>query len=178
LHQPDPHPKVPQRAARLPALLVSCLIATYLTLQFLAGFKILCPPRSWTSLQRLRVCCSPKLWPFLDYPMYNAAHFPGEQLVHYVVVGEPADSQAIEVTPAALGISDREYRQGLVDAMIQRDQERLAPYVARLEQHSGRKLRALRLENRPWVLAEDGVRQGAPVIICSLPASAGPGGHE
>jgi hypothetical protein len=82
------------------------LIAVSLLLQVFATTRVLCPPRSLPALAPLRVACAPRLWPFIDYPMFSEPHARGEELawVDARIVardGTCASTTSHEVEPAS-----------------------------------------------------------------------------
>ena len=56
------------------------LIVLSLSLQGLATSRLLCPPESLASLAPRRIACTPRLWPFTDYPMFSEPHRRGDSL--------------------------------------------------------------------------------------------------
>lgn len=73
----------PRGAPVLPArtrVVATGLIVASVGLQLLATTRMLCPPRAIPSLARLRIACAPRLWPFVDYPMFSAPHRRGSTL--------------------------------------------------------------------------------------------------
>lgn len=142
--------------------LASAVIALVLGLQSVAGFKLLCPPKSFPSLAEWRVCCSPALWPFTDYQMYNVAYGPGTVIPGYVVIGTRADGGEVTIDKAALGGSHRTWRIGLVDAMIRVATADVASYVERLRRLDRGSFRTLRLEEHSRVLVEGGALEPLP----------------
>jgi hypothetical protein len=59
---------------------VDGLIAVSVLLQLIATSRILHPPQPIRALTWLRIAGLPRLWPFVDYPMFSAPHRLGESL--------------------------------------------------------------------------------------------------
>ena len=140
--------------------LVSAVILAFLLLQFVAGFKVLCPPKSLDQkfcsflnekaglrIDTLRICCAPKLWPFLDYHMYNNAFFEGDELSEYFIVAKSTSGEQIW-SADFLDLAFRTWRDELVIAFLHGDKKRIQ---ATLDRVGSSNITELRLENRPLI---------------------------
>lgn len=155
---------------------VSALIVVVLTMQCLAGFKVLCPPKRFEWLQRFRIACAPTLWPFLDYNMYNGARYPGWVGTQRTVVARLGDGEELAVEPADVGLNPFDYSRWFVDDVVD---GRARSAVERLARSTGREgdAVALRVDTAGWRLEADGSFTPLPVERgrwLELPASGTP----
>ena len=103
-------------------------------------------------------------YPFLDYPMYKGAHYPGERFDRYVVVGTLSDGTQRPILPADLGLNFWKFDKGPVRALQQGDAGTLQPYLQHYWHRHHRCLTEVRLENHPSVLGASGLTT-APVEV-------------
>lgn len=134
---------------------VTALIVAVLTLQGLAGFKVLCPPRTFEALASFRVACAPTLWPFLDYNMYNGARFPGWTGTQRTVVAQLDDGSLRPIEPEEVGLSPHDYSRWFVDDVTDGRHLSASGHVARWTGPSERVV-ALRVDLSGYRLEEDG----------------------
>src|SRR5262245_46147536 len=88
---------------------VSVGIGACLVMQAIAGFRLVCPPKSLApSLSWLRVC-APSLWPFLDYDMYATPHHAGEAINQFRVFGRLEDGTEVPILPPDLRLDPYEF---------------------------------------------------------------------
>jgi len=129
----------------------SVLIVISVGLQVLAITRLLCPPRSMGALSWLRVACTPRLWPFVDYPMFSDPHAPGD-----VLAWVDARSESVGGTLEVLGSHEvrRSSPAESWDAAYARQEERLRALLGPTLQ--GR-AHSLRFERRHLVLSADGL---------------------
>jgi hypothetical protein len=85
------------KPARFPPF-IAALIAVSVLLQLVATSRILCPPRSLPWLASLRIAGPPRLWPFVDYPMFSAPHHRGEPLAWVDARRESTDGTVVSST--------------------------------------------------------------------------------
>jgi len=52
----------------------------------------------------------PTLWPFVNYPMYSQARFPGDTIFEFALVGEFEDGSRGEIPPERLGLGSYHYQ--------------------------------------------------------------------
>jgi hypothetical protein len=109
-----------------------------------------------------------RLWPFLDYPMYRTAHYAGESVPRYRVVGIAADGREVEMDPASLGLSFFKHLHGPVEALETGDAERFAIFADVFRERQGTTIVAARLENHPVVIDTSGTREGDLVVVTEL----------
>lgn len=147
--------------------LASLLIATFLLLQVVAGFKLLCPPESLAALGFLRVACSPALWPFLDYNMYIRAHHAGEELEKIELVAVWADGRRETLSAARLGKDVRDVRRELIGP-LRRGELTAATLAAELHGALGAVPPRIELVRRTWRVVDDGESAGPPRTLRQL----------
>jgi hypothetical protein len=140
---------------RLQTIAVSVVILVTLTLQVLAAFTITPGP-----IER-----SPFSWPFLDYPMYSQPRYRGEPIERRVVVGIRPDSSEVVVTPADLGVTFWQIRDGLDPAIEGGVSARADVYRQIYESRHGRPLIGFRLEDRPIFITDDGLSEGSATVL-------------
>jgi hypothetical protein len=153
--------------------LVSGLIATILALQVIAGFKLLCPPRSLPALAALRIVCSPRLWPFLDYNMYIAAHHEGETIEELELVAERSDGTIAPVHAAMLDLDPRDFRREFL-APMRRREAAFEDLAGRLAPVLGFSPARLLLQRETYRVVADGPSRGAPRTIRILAPQEAP----
>ncbi len=150
-------------------------ITATLTLQVLAGFKLLSPPRQLEPLQPLRLVPAPALWPFLDYNMYARAWPEGRTIEQPRLVARLADGTRHVITPEDAGLLFRELRDDYVNP-LRGGQIAVAPALARrLREQGGLDPVAIAVEVTPLIVHRDGVREGAVQelrVVVIAPASA------
>ena len=111
---------------------------------------------------------SPRLWPFLDYPMYGRAHYQGEAVRQFVVVGIFADASEARILPKDLGLDFWKFEYGPVQMLRRGDVESLKPYAQLYNDRQNKQLVGIRLENHPLTLSDQGVRAAAPQVLNSV----------
>lgn len=111
---------------------------------------------------------SPRLWPFLDYPMYNRAHYQGEAVNRYVVFGVFADASEARILPEDLDLDFWKFEYGPVPMLRRGDVESLKPYAQLYNARQNKKLVRFRLENHPFTLSDQGVRAVTPQVVNSV----------
>jgi hypothetical protein len=139
--------------------LVSAVIVAVLVLQAVATFDL---------FPRLLGRPSSYFWPFLDYPMYRRAHYEGETIEVYRVVGLLEGGGETVIEPADLGLSFWKFRDGFVWAIRQRDGARLAVYAEHYRARAGRRLAALRLERAGHRVTRAGIEAVAPETLLTV----------
>jgi hypothetical protein len=146
-------------------LIVSTIIAVVLALQVVATFDL---------FPRLLSRPSRTFWPFLDYPMYRRAHYEGDLIERYLVLGRRADGAEVEVTPGDLGLNFWKFRYEVVGALRNGDRPRAAAFADMYRARHGTRLVALRLERHGDTLTRDGLRPAPPEQIAALSFGEGP----
>ena len=111
---------------------------------------------------------SPRLWPFLDYPMYKKAHYEGEAVNRYVVFGVFADASESRILPEDLDLDFWKFEYGPVQMLRRGDATALQPYAELYNARQNKKLVALRVEDHPLILSEEGVLTVAPLQLNSV----------
>ena len=141
----------------LQAIAVSAFIVFVIGLQTMAGARIRGPLKP-----------DPDRWPFLSYPMYRGAHFPGDAIARHRVFGILEDSSEVHVTPETLGTSFWIWQKRLVLAFDPVDPNDLQAMATLYESRSGTRVSGFRLENHPLVLTDEGTEEGAAEVIRSV----------
>ena len=134
--------------------LASLVVVAVLTLQAAAVFGAI----------------SSLLWPFTDYPMYREAHYDGERLNRYTVVGILGEATEVTLLPEDLGFNLWQFEKHLVrplsrQHMEREDEKRLAIALQIYQAKHRRTLTALRLENHPFVLSKSGMREAPTEVV-------------
>lgn len=151
---------------RLAVPLTSLIILTFLTLQAVATFRILCPPPAlFPSLSPLRILCAPALYPFLDYPLYAPPHYEGDTIDQRLVFGVSEDLTEAPILPEELGLSFFEFEKEFLLALRDGKGDEVNKYVELYQRKHNKKLIGLRLENHPLVLSREGVKPGPKQIL-------------
>ena len=151
--------------ARTAKIQVSFAIITILALQTATTFRIFCLPEPLPSHPFLRQFCSPRLWPFLTYPMYKRPYYEGDKVVEYFIYGILEDSSEVAINPENLDVNYWMFLWDFVPALQHDDQEKIQEYVAAYHQKYNRKLIGLRLESHPWIISPEGVKPGEPRVL-------------
>jgi hypothetical protein len=143
---------------RLRIAVVSAIILVPMVLQTIASFTITFGP-----IER-----PPFLWPFLDYPMYEDVHYPGEPIHRQMVVGILADSSEVAIVPDDLGVDFWQFQNLLGPAILEGDRPRAENYRNIYEDRYPHRLLGFRLEDHPLVIASGGLEEGEPTVLGSL----------
>lgn len=128
---------------------ISSLVVVFLGLQ---AFVVLGPDQSHDGGY---------FWPFVSYPMYNAAHFEGESINQYRLIGISGQDE-IEIGPYDLGMNYFTFRRGAIRAMLDGNEAAMRQYASLYESRCGKTLKSFRLENRPLILTRQGPKPGEP----------------
>jgi len=128
---------------------ITAAILVIVGLQAVTGLKLVCPPRVLGDVEALRVACPPSLWPFTDYPMYEASYGPGSILPSYAVVLELADGSRASLAPADLDMTSRRFRREVIDRLLREQRGAVQRLAQRLLDESGRRVAAFVVENTP-----------------------------
>lgn len=129
------------------------MILLCLGAQFVVGFKLLCPPRSLPALEPLRLVCSPAAWPFLDFNMYVAAHYEGEEVSRYRVYGRDAAGQRQEILPQDFGLEWRDFKRQVIRPLRDRDHAGVGEVARRYTAATGNVPRELELRRLFLIVA-------------------------
>lgn len=96
-------------------------------------------------------------WPFITYPMFNRAHFEGDIIKRYFVVGTLEDSTEVYLLPEAPCLSDILWRKSLLVPMFYDNKKRIGNFIKTYQKTQKKKLIKLRLENRPLSISKKGL---------------------
>jgi hypothetical protein len=113
-----------------------------------------------------------RFWPFLNYHMYRKAHYEGDAVYRYALVGIPEKGDEVPIRAEDLDLTFYKFHWGLVDAIRFNDMTELKKYVGWWERKSGRRLAALRLENHPYKIYRDGIVRAEPFVVKVVPLGA------
>ncbi len=127
-----------------PYLFTSMVILVFLLVQAGESFVILC-----------RWKCAP--WPFMNYPMYREAYTVGDQVNQYVVFASFADLTEAEIHFTELNLDSWFKFRNFIDAIRRRDLAKIRPLLAVYQQHKGKVVIGLRLEDQPLLLTAAGL---------------------
>lgn len=152
--RPSPPPR--WRGRRL----ACAVIASFLALQAIAGLKVLAPSKRLPELAPLRLAPNPVLWPFLAYDMYSRAWPEGRAIARPEVIGVDAGGGRHRLTPAAVGLEFREFRDEWMNPLRGGRADRAAPLAELWEQRGGPPLVELRCEDVPAIVDRSGIVDG------------------
>jgi hypothetical protein len=100
--------------------------------------------------------------------MYSRAYFVGDQLTRYAVIGILEESTEVQILPQDLGGDYTYFRNHALKGLSNGDDSRIGKVADTYYQVNGKMLHGLRLENHPWILAREGMRDGSPEILNSV----------
>ena len=100
---------------------------------------------------------SPRLWPFLDYPMYRESKHIGDSIDNFFLYGIQSDSTKVAILPEDLGLNFWKFLWGPVRAIRFNDNKEIQKYVSLYQSKHNSKLIGLKLMNNPLILTEEGV---------------------
>ncbi len=144
---------------------VTGLVAATLGLQVVAGLRLLCLPGG------PRLACSPRLWPFVDYPMFSELRVPGERVTAWLVYGRTAGGANLVLDP--LEDDAPPLARELVAGMLARSDARIRAWVNRYETVHAEALDALRLEATELLFTDTGFVQDSVQTACSWSRAEG-----
>jgi hypothetical protein len=180
---------------KLPVLLISLVIITFLGAQAVIGFPHEIVDAAYDIVngkgdQSVKlplfthcVMCPPETWPLLDYPMYSSATKPGYEMDRYFVFGTLQDSTKVRILP-----KDVEPRMGYLhfkkrvinplirlgdpgySSNIRYDTQKIKELIDLYEQRNNKVLVRVSLENHPWVFSEQGLKPSPPMVVTNLDA--------
>jgi hypothetical protein len=102
-------------------------------------------------------------WPIVDYPMYNAPHFEGDEIPRMAVVGIRDNADEVDIRPEDIGGGYWHF-QIFAKAVRRADEGIIRDMVRMYEIRHNVRLAALRVENRP-LLWESAQVEAAPIEI-------------
>jgi len=111
---------------------------------------------------------SPRLWPFLDYPMYGRARYEGDAVTRYLVFGIFTDASETRILPEDLDLDFWKFEYGPVQMLRRGDVESLKPYAQLYSDRQNKRLVGLRLENHPFTLSDQGVHAAPTQVVNSV----------
>jgi hypothetical protein len=137
------------------SLLLSGISVT-LALQLATGVRLTCSPDRVKAPAFWPKLCDPQLWPFLDYPLYSAAHYAGEELPQFRLYGVLGNSSTIELTQADFLLDSSFSFQNLILAVLEKKMADVLDYARIYNSTHDTPVVALRLQNQPIILTSDG----------------------
>jgi len=108
------------------------------------------------------------LYPFLDYPMYNRAHYKGDTINQYFLFGILEDSTEVSVLPSDLGLNYWKFIGGVVGAMRHENKKMLQTYVQLYRSRQNILLSGFRLVNHPIALSREGITPVPSVVVKTI----------
>lgn len=150
--------------------LASGVALSLLALQVVAVSRVFCTPQSVERWYRNHWLCPPRIWPFLDYPMYKEAHRVGTRLERPLVLARTRDGGELRLYPerAEMRADAHAAMEGLRAGDLERTQNALARRMAPSE-FAGAELRIETI-----VLERDGFRSEAESVLIHLAPPPGP----
>jgi len=140
--------------------LTSGIILLFLVLQAGMTFRVFCPPKPLGFLSFLRVGCAPKLWPFVDYPMYSIPRHQGDKINQYFVFGILEDNREVLIQPHDLDLNFWIFEDQVIDAIRKKNQEQIRRSAILYQSIKHQKLLGFRLEDRPLMIGREGAKAG------------------
>jgi hypothetical protein len=110
-------------------------------------------------------------WPIVDYPMYSAPHFQGDEIPRLAVVGICDNTEEIDIRPEEIGGGYWHF-QIFARAITRADGAVVRDTVQAYEARHNIRLAALRVENRPLLWKNAQVEAGPIEILGTYPLSA------
>ena len=145
-------------------LLVSIFVVGILSLQ--AHVLLVFYPRD--RFPALDSISPPRLWPFVDYPMYSKAKYEGNPIHRLRVIGVLDDSTEIQILAEDLGMGHWHF-QGFIRALRRgTPPDEIRWFVDSYHQRTERTLRSLRLENHPLAFSREGVAPAPKVVVATV----------
>lgn len=142
----------------LAIFVLSSIIAGTLALQGIASFALTPGP----------IEEPPFMWPFLDYPMYSAPWYEGDPIPQRVMVGVLEDSSRVVIEPEDLDVTFWQFETVLFRAILREDRARAAAYAEIYHERYGGRLIGFQVENHPWLITDDGLKEGPITVIASI----------
>ncbi len=134
--------------------LISAFILIVLVLQAFAGFV---ETGRWG-------------WPFVAYPMYEAAHYDGDRILYdFTLYAKTADGDRIEVTRDDLGMSFWHFEKNVANAMRHGDLEKPQIIAKEYCKRHNRRIIGLILEDKGIAISRSGmVKDLLPEVQASV----------
>ncbi len=151
--------------ARQQRTLVIIFLSTVLGFQAVASFRVFCV-QGFT-----RIGCAPRLWPFLDYPMYSELRRPGESTTVWLVRVELAGGQQVVLDP--LDLAAKPPPRHLAKALLDNDSDRVQRWIAKYENANGVTLDHLQLEETCLLFTKSGFEEGETQVVRNWSSEGG-----
>ena len=152
---------------------ISLVILAFLALQFNATFNFICRPQLLAYFSKLEDYCVPRLWPFINYPMYSPPHYEGERISRFYIFGILADAGEVDISHRELDIKPADFRRTFM-AISAGDLEQAYMLMERYNQKMETTLVGIRLENRTYRLTPDGLTHVSTQVVNNVDAKALP----
>jgi hypothetical protein len=154
---------------RNPKLLaLSLLIFSFLSLQFIASFRLLCLPDSIARFLPFVRICDPDLWPFLSYPMYSQPHYLGDRIDRPQIFGVLEDQTEIVVSNRDLGIRITQFINIHQTILQTKNKDEILAIADLYERNTGQRLVELSFGYDPVIFTEEGFVPGEPRKLLTI----------
>jgi hypothetical protein len=144
--------------------LISAFVSGVILLQ-LHVLVLFLPRDRFPSLHRI---APPRLWPFVDYPMFSQQRQEGDIIPNYRVFGIFDDLAEVQIGPDELGIGYWHFTAFVYALREDRNSETLRAFINLYETRANRKLSSLRLENHPWIFLPEGLNPGRVEVVATV----------
>ncbi|MGB7085868.1 MAG: hypothetical protein WBD47_09965 [Phormidesmis sp.] len=99
----------------------------------------------------------PDLYPFLNYPMYDNVQAEGVEVSQFVLVAVFADGTEKALSAEDFEVSSYWFNGSIMNAFQKEDDAKIRQYVAAYQNAGSKPFVALRLDDQPLKITEDGV---------------------
>lgn len=107
-------------------------------------------------------------WPFMNYPMYSAAHQEGDQLDRFFLFATVTDYGDITIKPSDFGLNYYTFMRDAIPVFRDDNRDKIHFFMKLYESRQGRKLISVRLENHSWVITRSGAVPNTPKVVREL----------
>lgn len=114
----------------------------------------------------------PRLYPFLDYPMYSVARKEGISVNQYKLIAIFEDKTEKQLSAEDFELSKYWFTVGVLAAFRDNNHSKIRQYVEAYERTENRPFVALRFDNIPLVITREGVREGTYKIGEIIPKTS------
>lgn len=114
----------------------------------------------------------PRLYPFLDYPMYSVARKEGISVKRYKLIAIFDDGTEKQLSAEDFELSKYWFTVGVLAAFRDNNHSKIHQYMEAYERTGNRPFVALRFDNDPLLITREGVQEGAPKIGEIIPKAS------
>lgn len=111
----------------------------------------------------------PRLYPFLDYPMYSVARKEGVSVNQYKLIAIFDDGAEKQLGAEDFQLSKYWFTVGVLAAFRNNNHQKIKQYVEAYERTGNRPFVALRFDNQPLAISREGVLEGTPEVGETIP---------